>query len=64
MAGCKPEEAVMIGDRLDYDIRPAKELGMRTIRIRQGITKYLSPCYDAETPVYTVNSLSELLDIL
>lgn len=64
MAGCKPEEAVMIGDRLDNDIRPANELRMCTIQIRQGIMKYLSPSCVAETPVYTVNSLSELLDIL
>lgn len=31
-AGCAPEEAVMIGDRIDYDIRPAKALGMRAIQ--------------------------------
>lgn len=61
MAGCTPEVAVMIGDRLDNDIRPAKELGMWTIRMRQGITKYLSPSCDAEVPAYTVNNLSELL---
>lgn len=33
-AGCRPGEAIMIGDRLDYDIEPAKALGMRTIRLR------------------------------
>ena len=54
----------MIGDRLDNDIRPAKELGMWTIRMRQGITKYLSPSCDAEVPAYTVNSLPELLELL
>ncbi len=30
-AGCKPEEAMMIGDRLDNDIVPAKHLGMKTV---------------------------------
>ncbi|MBU1948997.1 MAG: HAD-IA family hydrolase, partial [Candidatus Eisenbacteria bacterium] len=30
-AGCRPEEAVMIGDRVDNDIAPAKRIGMRTI---------------------------------
>lgn len=30
-AGCAPAEAVMIGDRLDADIRPARALGLRTI---------------------------------
>ncbi len=33
-AGCRPKEAMMIGDRLDYDIEPAKALGMSTIRLR------------------------------
>ncbi len=32
-AGCAPEEAVMIGDRIDYDIQPAKALGMRAIQV-------------------------------
>ena len=30
-AGCKPNEAVMIGDRLDNDVVPAKQLGMKTV---------------------------------
>jgi HAD superfamily hydrolase (TIGR01549 family) len=33
-AGCSPEEAVMVGDRLDNDVRPAREVGMRAIRLR------------------------------
>lgn len=35
-AGCKPEEAVMIGDRVDNDIVPAKALGMGSVWIKQG----------------------------
>lgn len=30
-AGCRPEEALMIGDRVDNDIAPARAIGMRTI---------------------------------
>ncbi len=30
-AGCAPSEAVMVGDRIDNDIAPAKRLGMRTV---------------------------------
>lgn len=30
-AGVQPHEALMIGDRIDNDIRPAKALGMRTL---------------------------------
>lgn len=31
MADCTPENSVMIGDRLDNDIYPAMELGMKTV---------------------------------
>lgn len=63
-ANCPPEQAVMVGDRLDNDIRPAKELGMKTIRIRKGIAAYAKPSCAAEVPDDTVDSLSELLRIL
>ena len=36
-AGCTPNEAIMIGDRPDNDIVPAKAVGMPTIRFRRGI---------------------------
>lgn len=64
MAGCKPENAVMIGDRLDNDIRPAKELGMRTVRIRKGPAVYMKPSCDEEIPDYEIDTLSELVTIL
>jgi len=40
MAGCTAEEAVMIGDRLDNDIVPAKKLGMRAVWVKQGFNAY------------------------
>ena len=61
MAGCRPENAVMVGDRLDNDIRPAKELGMMTIRIRKGLAVYMDPACEPEVPDYTVDSLSEII---
>ena len=64
MARCRPENAVMVGDRLDNDIRPAKELGMKTIRIRKGIAVYSNPSCGAEIPDYTVDSLSEIISVL
>jgi 8-oxo-dGTP diphosphatase/putative hydrolase of the HAD superfamily len=63
MADCRPENAVMVGDRLDNDIRPAKELGMKTVRIRKGLAIYMKPSCEAEVPDYTVDSLSEILSI-
>ena len=62
-AGCTPEQAVMIGDRIDNDIVPAKQMGMKTVWIRQGVGRYWNIQGDSETPEYEVNSLSELLSI-
>ncbi|MGH2680080.1 MAG: HAD family hydrolase [Actinomycetota bacterium] len=35
-AGVPPAAAVMVGDRLDYDVRPAKRVGMRAIWMLRG----------------------------
>ena len=63
IADCRPENAVMVGDRLDNDIRPAKKLCMKTIRIRKGLAIYMKPSCEAEVPDFTVDSLSEILSI-
>ncbi|MBO4419393.1 MAG: HAD-IA family hydrolase [Oscillospiraceae bacterium] len=63
-ADCKPENAVMVGDRLDNDIRPAKELGMSTIRMEKGLAVYMVPSCAAEQPDWTVSSLAEIPGIL
>lgn len=59
-AGCRPEEAVMVGDRLDNDIVPANEMGMYTVWIRQGSWKYACPGAGMEQPDMRVDSLGEL----
>ena len=63
MAGCKAQEAVMIGDRLDNDISPAKKLGMKTIWIRQGFAVYQNLQLAECQPDYIVDNLSELKEI-
>ena len=63
-AGCKPNEAVMIGDRLDNDIVPAKQLGMKTVWVRQGFAKYQSTSNETEKPDFIIDSISDILDIL
>ncbi len=35
-AGVAPPKSVMVGDRLDYDVRPAKAAGMRTVWVLRG----------------------------
>ena len=59
-ASCNQENAVMIGDRIDNDIVPAKELGMKTIWIKQGFGKYWNITGENEIPDEEINSLSEL----
>jgi len=38
-AGCQPEESLMIGDRVDNDIKPAKALGMKTVWFKLPLTE-------------------------
>ena len=63
-AGCKAEQAVMVGDRIDNNIVPAKEMGMKTIWIKQGMGKYWKISNECEKADFVIDSLSELLDIL
>ncbi len=59
-AGCAPHEAVMIGDRLDNDILPAKRLGMRTVWVRQGWGGVAEVVPEEARPDWSVRGLSEL----
>lgn len=63
-AGCSAGNSVMIGDRLDNDIAPAKSLGMRTVWIKQGFSVYCSPTCPQEQPDHIISNLSELKNIL
>jgi len=57
---CKPEESIMVGDRIDKDIIPAKMVGMKTIRIKTGIHKNQEPRIPEEIPDLTVNKIEEI----
>lgn len=57
-ANCLPENAVMVGDRLDNDIIPAKELGMKTVWVKQGFATYQP---NSDVADYTINTLDEIL---
>ncbi len=64
MGQCQPNEAVMIGDRLDNDIYPARSLGMTTVRLKIGPHRHqpvLSPEY---LPHYTCTSIKGLAKLL
>ena len=62
-ASCKPENVVMIGDRVDNDIVPAKKMGMQTVWIKQGFGKYWQIRGEDEQADYVVADLNELVDI-
>ncbi len=62
-AGCKAENAVMIGDRIDNDVVPAKKMGMKTVWIRQGgggLWQLQGPEQQSD---FTVDNLGELVKI-
>ena len=54
----------MIGDRLDNDIIPAKQIGMKTIWIRQGLAIYQDIKLGIKYSDYVVSSLKEIKEIL
>lgn len=61
-AGTKASESIMIGDRLDNDIIPAKRIGMKTIWIRWGRYSIMEPRTPDEMPDATVAEVCEVLD--
>lgn len=62
-ADCTPADAVMIGDRLDNDLAPARALGMSLVWIRQGFGGLGIP-NPTNTPDAVAHNLSGLLNIL
>ena len=59
-AGCRADQAVMVGDRVDNDIAPAKSIGMQTIRVRQGLAAIQGPASAAQTADLTVAQITEI----
>lgn len=63
-ANCESSQAVMIGDRIDNDIVPAKRLGMYTIWIKQGFGSFWNITSEEERADYEVDNLTEICNIL
>jgi len=59
-AGCEPSEAVMVGDRIDNDVTPAKRLGMKTVRFKWGIFGTQEAASDEEKPDIEILALSDV----
>jgi len=58
--GVDPKEAIMIGDRIDNDIVPARMLGMAAIRFVSGRHSSQQPRSWTEAPHADVSSVDEL----
>lgn len=63
-AECLPQNAYMIGDRLDNDIQPAAELGMSTIWVKQGTFAYTDLDLFDHKPDIVVEHIEEILEYL
>lgn len=59
-AQCRPEQAVMIGDRIDNDVIPAKRLGMSAIWVRQGDARFQPVPDGDEAPDAICDSIEEI----
>lgn len=55
-----PAECILVGDRIDADIAPAKAAGMATIQFRSGRWRRQRPRSEAETPDAVVTDVAEL----
>ncbi|MDE2997701.1 MAG: HAD family hydrolase [Gemmatimonadota bacterium] len=62
-AGCTPDGILMVGDRLDSDVGPAKSRGCLTMRVLQGFSRFQTPRRAAEIPDLTISSIRELQGI-
>lgn len=62
-ANCTAGEAVMIGDRIDNDVIPAKRLGMKAVWVRQGDARYQPLPDGAYAPDAVVDGIGELLSL-
>lgn len=59
-----PEQCLMVGDRLDNDIVPAKQLGMYAVRLRTGRHASQQPRSWEEAPDRDLSDITRLIDLL
>jgi FMN phosphatase YigB (HAD superfamily) len=61
-SGARPDECIMVGDRIDKDVIPAKQNNMGTVFVRTGIYRIQSPRTPEEAPDITLDGLAGLAD--
>jgi len=62
--GVAPGQCIMVGDRIDKDIIPAKQLGMKTILIRVGLHRHQRPRIPSEVPDAQLSSVRGLAEAI
>lgn len=62
--GVEPEETVMVGDRLDHDVFPARLLGMKTVRVLLGPYSLQTPPSPLHLPHASISNLLVLEETL
>jgi putative hydrolase of the HAD superfamily len=60
----EPASAVMIGDRIDCDVVPAKMLGLKTVRLRVGRHRLQRPRYPEEAPDVEIEEIGDVMEVL
>jgi FMN phosphatase YigB (HAD superfamily) len=60
--GVDPRECVMVGDRIDNDIIPARQLGMKAILVRVGLHREQRPRIPQEIPDAEIEGVCGLAD--
>lgn len=60
--GVAPGECIMVGDRIDKDIIPARQVGMKTILVRSGLYKNQQPRIPFEIPDAELHSIIGLIE--
>jgi HAD superfamily hydrolase (TIGR01549 family) len=62
--GVEPAECIMVGDRIDCDIVPARQLGMRTVRLRTGRHATQEPRTEDERPEVEVTDVAGMREAI
>jgi len=60
--GVDPGQCVMVGDRIDNDIIPARQLGMKTVLVRVGLHRKQQPRIPFEIPDAEIKGIEGLAD--
>jgi len=60
--GIDPQQCIMVGDRIDKDVIPAKLMGIKAVLIRVGLHKNQQPRIPFEVPDAELNSISGLAE--